>query len=123
MAVLNRFRTAFRRAPTEDDAVTSALPDSTEENKKDIATDNAAVVNGSDESQPERVSEDVQRGVARVEAVTLAWSKKALIAVFVKYLPPLPTLLRVGLTANLCPSTASGFSTLSMHSRARFSQA
>lgn len=83
MAVLNRFRAAFRRAPTEDDAVTSALPDSTEENKKEHATDDAAVVNGSDESQPERVSEDVQRGVAAVEAVTLAWSKNALIAVFV----------------------------------------
>jgi hypothetical protein len=32
----------------------------------------------------ERVSEDAQRGVQHVEAVTLTWSKKTLIAVFFK---------------------------------------
>lgn len=35
-------------------------------------------------STENRVSEDVQRGVQHVEAVTLTWSKKTLYAVFFK---------------------------------------
>jgi hypothetical protein len=60
-----------------------------DEIKKDPTTDDAAVVNGSDESRPEHPSEDLQRGVQHVEAVTLTWSKASLIAVFLKYLPRL----------------------------------
>jgi hypothetical protein len=30
-------------------------------------------------------SEELQRGVKDVEAVTLSWSKKTLVAVFIKY--------------------------------------
>jgi hypothetical protein len=33
----------------------------------------------------ERPTEDAQRGVQNVEAVTLTWSKKALVGIFIKY--------------------------------------
>lgn len=88
MAVLHRFRTALRRTSPDDADADPVVTTSAEENKKDPATDGAAVVNSSDDSQPERPSEDLQRGVQRVEAVTLSWSKASLIAVFVKYVPP-----------------------------------
>lgn len=32
-----------------------------------------------------RPNEDAQRGVRMVEAVTLTWSRRALVAVFIKY--------------------------------------
>lgn len=42
-----------------------------------------------DESPSKLPSEDLQRGVRQVEAVTLAWSKWSLIAVFLKYVSPM----------------------------------
>ena len=100
MAVLSRLRDTFRRPPT-DDAGSSAVISTAEEHKKDPATDGAAVVNSSDESRPELPSENLQRGVQHVEAVTLAWSKASLIAVFLKYLPSLPKAPYTDLRANV----------------------
>jgi len=83
MAVLSRFRAAFRARPSEDTANSSSVAVGTDE-KKESAVDDTTVVNGSEESQPEHPSEDLQRGVQQVEAVTLAWSRASLIAVFLK---------------------------------------
>jgi hypothetical protein len=54
-----------------------------EETKRDLATDTVVPANASDEN-PEAPTEDTQRGVRDVEAITLSWSKTMLIAVFVK---------------------------------------
>lgn len=85
MAVFPKLRDAFRRTATDDDAVTPVAVSMVEDNEKGPVTDDTAASNGSDEPQAELPSEDAQRGVKEVEAVTLTWSKKTLIAVFLKY--------------------------------------
>jgi hypothetical protein len=42
------------------------------------------------QEDPDRPTEDAQTGVQEVEAVTLSWSKKSLIAVFAKYVTTCP---------------------------------
>lgn len=54
-----------------------------EASKSAHATDDA-VGSDNDVSPPEHANEDDQRGVADVEAVTLAWSRTSLILVFLK---------------------------------------
>jgi hypothetical protein len=39
-------------------------------------------VRGSDDSSPERVAEDAQAGVQKIEATTSVWTKKALIVAY-----------------------------------------
>ena len=82
MQLASKFRAAFGR-PAAADASTSPVV-STADEKKDPVTDSAAAVLGSGEVTPEHPSEDLQRGVQNVEAVTLAWSKASLISVFLK---------------------------------------
>lgn len=83
MAVFSRFRAAVRRASTEDVDVSAS--------KKEIeldALDAESVTPTKDKNEPPQMelpSEDVQRGVQEVEAVTLTWSRATLIAVFIKY--------------------------------------
>ncbi|KAH6896821.1 major facilitator superfamily domain-containing protein [Thelonectria olida] len=68
----------FRR--TRDHAATEAPVDNlANDEKTDPMTDAAAVNSGSDHDLP---TEDAQRGVQDVEAVTLTWSKKSLVLVF-----------------------------------------
>lgn len=81
MAVLSSFLSTFRKTPTDvaGNPVVAGIPDE----KKDPSTE-AAIVNGSDEAPADVPGEDLQRGVQQVEAVTLSWSRRALIFVFVK---------------------------------------
>lgn len=55
--------------------------------------------NGGEYEHPEQPTEDVQRGVPNVEAVTITWSKRSLIALFIlwvqlqaSHLPSQPNL-------------------------------
>jgi hypothetical protein len=88
MAGLSRFRPGFRRTAT-DDASTSiqTLPlDTIETGEKQPATSSGEAAATDDiiaEALTKLPVQDAQRGVQDVEAVTLTWSKKSLIAVFI----------------------------------------
>ena len=88
MAVFPKFRPGFRRTTT-DNASPSVPQDITlAENSKDPAvvySTDAPAGNDNDEAPSELPSEDVQGGVQNIEAVTLTWSKKSLVAVFILY--------------------------------------
>lgn len=88
MAVLPKFRPGFRRTTTDDVAGSVAMSPMTE-NEKHPATSSAEgppTSNGDTEAPAaELPTEDAQRGVQNVEAITLTWSKKALVAIFIKY--------------------------------------
>jgi len=89
----SRFQTAFGGKKSDSIATgtdagnTSPAPETIQdEEKKDTKVDGIATVNDDgSESDPDHPSHNAQHGVQKVEAVTLAWSKKALIFVFVKY--------------------------------------
>lgn len=90
MAVIPKIRAAFRRTTTDDASPSVAMntveeDKITQEDKKDLATDGTTESNSNGEPKVELPSEDLQRGVQKVEAVALAWTKKSLIAVFLKY--------------------------------------
>lgn len=75
-----------RGKTTEADApvVISTLAD----NKQDATTglpDGVTAINDHDKPQLDLPSEDAQRGVQGVQAVTLTWSKKSLVTVFILY--------------------------------------
>lgn len=78
---LSKIRSVFHRKAAED-ADSPAVTTTVEENKHGVGSpDDANVEN--DPKFEELVSEDAQRGVQNVEAVTLTWSKNSLIAVFI----------------------------------------
>ncbi|KAJ5747565.1 uncharacterized protein N7511_009261 [Penicillium nucicola] len=76
-----RFRSTFRRSSTQEN-VTPVTVNTDEETKRDLATETVTPANASEEN-PEAPTENTQRGVRDVEAITLSWSKTMLIAVFV----------------------------------------
>lgn len=64
-----------------------------EDNKMAHATDSPASREDSEVGQHDRpviVEGDDQRGIQNVEAVTLSWTKTALIVVFLKYVVTIP---------------------------------
>lgn len=64
-----------------------------EDNKMAHATDSPASREDSEVGQHDRpviVEGDDQRGIQNVEAVTLSWTKTALIVVFLKYVVTMP---------------------------------
>lgn len=79
--LVRRARTVFSRmaAPDAGSSVeTSAVGGTTvEESKRDPASD-------SEVQQPEVPAEDLQHGVRDIEAITMTWSKRTLILVFIK---------------------------------------
>ncbi|OJJ86656.1 putative MFS siderophore iron transporter [Aspergillus glaucus CBS 516.65] len=79
---MGRFRAAFSRQTTDDD-VTSVNRSTVVDNKQEDAAGNVPADHVPDETQPNAPTEGAQRGVHNVEAVTLTWSKKSLIAVFI----------------------------------------
>jgi len=84
MAKFPGLRPRFRRTTT-DDAGNTVVETSIEGGRKSVATVSAAESHDNGESPAEAPSQDLQRGVQDVEGVTLAWSKTALILVFLKY--------------------------------------
>jgi hypothetical protein len=86
MAIFSRFRAAVRRASTEDVDVNVSASEKKEIELDALDAESITPTKGKEETpQLERPSEDVQRGVQEVEAVTLTWSRATLIAVFIKY--------------------------------------
>ncbi|KIX01230.1 uncharacterized protein Z518_08955 [Rhinocladiella mackenziei CBS 650.93] len=65
--------------------------------------------------EPEQPSEDVQRGVQQVEAVTLAWTKRSLIVVFIlMFLLYFVNAFQSSILYNLVPFATSDFETHSL---------
>ncbi|KAL4935183.1 hypothetical protein BDV06DRAFT_229060 [Aspergillus oleicola] len=81
MAVRSRLRAAFRRRNTDETEAPVAVT-TEQENKADPSPEAGPAV---DLAAAEDVvpAEDAQRGVQDVEAITLSWSKRSLIMVFV----------------------------------------
>ena len=78
-----KLRAALRSTPA-DNTVTSLAVNTVDVNEKNLATNDTTAGNSNGEPQPELPSEELQRGVQNVEAVTLTWSKTTLVAVFLK---------------------------------------
>jgi hypothetical protein len=81
---LSRFQALIGGKKTEDDDISPSPDVIQDEEKKQHAVDGVADANSGSESDPEHPSTHAQRGVQEVEAVALAWTKGALIFVFVK---------------------------------------
>ncbi len=82
MSPVSNFLASLRKEKATEEP--SSPVNGVDDEKKDPAT---TVTNGTEDpvaDSPDRPTEDAQRGVQRAEAVTLAWSKPYLIAVFVK---------------------------------------
>lgn len=75
MGVLDKFRPSKGNEAEEPVTVTASV------NEKD----QEAAVFPDDGSNSDAVDENAQHGVQTVEATTLAWSKKALVGVFILY--------------------------------------
>ncbi|KAM0284012.1 hypothetical protein ACHAQH_002207 [Verticillium albo-atrum] len=83
MPILPKLRLGLGRQQG-DDAIVPVAVDTTVDNTKTGATDNVANEAGAPvDEKPVLPSENVQHGVQSVQAVTLTWSKRSLIAVFI----------------------------------------
>lgn len=61
-------------------------------NEKTTTSGSLEKVSDSEAQEDEKPSEDAQNGVRKIEAVTLAWSKKSLAGVLILYVLALPQL-------------------------------
>jgi hypothetical protein len=61
-------------------------------NEKNVTSGSLEKVSDSEAQEDEKPSEDAQNGVKKIEAVTLAWSKKSLAGVLILYVLVLPRL-------------------------------
>lgn len=80
MAVFARLRAMVRPSADNNAPSVDPLENTPEEQKGGSASANKI----EEEPNPERPSQDLQRGVQDVEAITLSWSRASLIAVFAK---------------------------------------
>ncbi|OAA65336.1 Major facilitator superfamily domain, general substrate transporter [Niveomyces insectorum RCEF 264] len=121
---LPRFR--FRSGPdaAPDDAITpvgmTVVPDSKHEKAQPTTTDPANAINAAADDFPSKDPEDIptedaQRGVQEVEAVTLTWSKPSLIAVFIlMFLLYFVNAFQASILYNLTPFVTSAFESHSL---------
>ena len=84
MSVIPNLRPGFRRAATDDASTSVAITFPTQEKHPEIpGAQAAAISNDRKEEQSKQPIRDAQRGVQDVQAVTLTWSRKSLIVVFI----------------------------------------
>ncbi|KAK4150832.1 major facilitator superfamily domain-containing protein [Chaetomidium leptoderma] len=117
MGVLSSVRGAFRQTPPEQERSAPAAADvAQEKTEKDVAVDGAAAVDGRGGSpEPDHPAEGLQRGVQNVEAVTLAWTKTTLIAVFANiWLLYLVNAFQGAILSSLIPFVTSDFESHSL---------
>lgn len=90
MGMLSGITDAYRRTAAGKD-VTEQPVASSNEKTDGLAADVAPVANSEPDAEAQQSDDEkhphdnLQRGVQQVEAVTIAWSKWSLIAVFIKY--------------------------------------
>ncbi|EYE91536.1 putative MFS siderophore iron transporter [Aspergillus ruber CBS 135680] len=78
------------------------------DNKQENAAGGVSADHVPDETQPDAPTEEAQRGVQNVEAVTLTWSKKSLIAVFINiWFLYLVNAFQSNILSNLLPFVTS----------------
>ncbi|KAG0645828.1 Major facilitator iron-regulated transporter B [Hyphodiscus hymeniophilus] len=127
MGALSRLRPGFRREQTEDEGPSVAMAgmSSNEKNPAISGTsgidDTISHSNGRDEPAIEHPdkdvvpTEDAQRGVQQVEAVTLTWTKPQLAAVFIlMWLLYLVNAFQSSILGNLVPFATSAFESHSL---------
>ena len=84
MPVSSRLRSALWRRAT-DESITPVAVAETQQSKTDASPESGVQPQATDvKPEDERPTENTQHGVQGVEAVTLSWSKRTLIAVFIK---------------------------------------
>ncbi|KAJ8653435.1 hypothetical protein O0I10_010871 [Lichtheimia ornata] len=109
MGALSGLRSAIRRSSTDKED--ASMP---EKSRKELDTE-SVVPSVNDESQPEQLATDAQRGVQDVEAVTLTWSKPTLIAVFINiWLLYFVNAFQSSILFNLIPYVTSDFQSHSL---------
>ncbi|KIW74896.1 hypothetical protein Z517_11666 [Fonsecaea pedrosoi CBS 271.37] len=120
MPVFPKLRPGFRRTTTED-VVTPVPMTPVGRDEKDAATDNieantTTTTNINDEDlKEEGLDETAQRGVQDVQAVTLTWSKRSLVAVFIlMFLLYFVNAFQSSILYNLVPFATSSFETHSL---------
>lgn len=91
MGMLSGITDAYRRAAPGKDVTEQQRVASPGEKTDGLAADVAPVANSEHDAEAQQSDDEkhphdnLQRGVQQVEAVTIAWSKWSLIAVFLKY--------------------------------------
>lgn len=81
----SKLRPRFLRQAVEEPDSTLPTTDVALGEDKTAAATSSTQDPASLNKDPELPTEDAQRGVQQVEAVTLTWSKKSLVAVFILY--------------------------------------
>ncbi|KAL9538856.1 hypothetical protein MBANPS3_010625 [Mucor bainieri] len=86
-----------------------------EKNKIELDIESIVPTESHDDPKSERPTEDAQKGVKEVEAVTLTWSKTTLIAVFINiWLLYFVNAMQSSILYNLIPYVTSDFSSHSL---------
>ncbi|GAN08644.1 conserved hypothetical protein [Mucor ambiguus] len=86
-----------------------------EKNKIELDIESIVPTESYEDSKPERPTEDAQKGVKEVEAVTLTWSRTTLIAVFINiWLLYFVNAMQSSILYNLIPYVTSDFSSHSL---------
>ncbi|KIY02720.1 uncharacterized protein Z520_01185 [Fonsecaea multimorphosa CBS 102226] len=122
MAVFPKFRPGFRRTTTND--AENPLPmtplgvGGSQKDTAAITSVEATIGSSSNEEashEAQNPTEDAQRGVQDVEAVTLTWSKRSLVAVFIlMFLLYFVNAMQSSILYNLVPFATSAFETHSL---------
>ncbi|BCS28336.1 uncharacterized protein APUU_61384A [Aspergillus puulaauensis] len=115
MPVSSRLRSAFRRRAT-DDSIAPVTVSETQQNKTDASPESGVQLQATDvKPEDERPTENTQRGVQGVEAVTLSWSKRTLISVFINiWLLYFVNAMQSNIINNLTPYITSQYESHSL---------
>ncbi|EXJ88098.1 hypothetical protein A1O1_05026 [Capronia coronata CBS 617.96] len=120
MVGIPKFRPGFRRATTDTSSAVPVTELTTNDKITEVDAPNAGAPEAQGEGDAENISDlkaeadlpadDAQRGVQNVEAVTLTWSKRSLIAVFIlMFLLYFVNAFQSSILSNLTPYVTSDF--------------
>ncbi|KAI7853430.1 major facilitator superfamily-domain-containing protein [Circinella umbellata] len=114
MKVLSRFRSIVLRSSDDTTKTNGSITEEKQLPPKEIDVDSVAASEKNSTTE-EQVDDNVQKGVQAVEAVTLTWSKKTLIAVFINiWFLYFVNAFQSSILYNLLPYVTSEFSTHSL---------
>ncbi|KAG2225569.1 hypothetical protein INT45_013680 [Circinella minor] len=114
MKVFSRFRSIVLRSSDDTAKTNGSITEEKQLPQKEFDADSVAASEKNSATE-EQVDDNVQKGVQAVEAVTLTWSKKTLIAVFINiWFLYFVNAFQSSILYNLLPYVTSEFSTHSL---------
>lgn len=123
MAISKILASITRRGPNDESPETPVHTERHVANEKEQEAGADKPDNDADDTKSEAVTENAQNGVQEVEATTLAWSKAALITVFILFVerrspppPPLSILTPLAVCGSSTSPTASSPKSLGHYS-------